>query len=698
MSYRDVTKAIDQYSDILSTTDWANKGNKLAETYKGTGGTNPNSSGAYIPSKANIYDNIQPVVDPRSMFSDYKPDLLTRAGSGLTGYKMGQGLDPFAKSIAGTLGATAPGSFGPASFLYGATRNSNPYDFTQTESLGTIGSTALAARSLAPTLNPILSKAMPLAAASAATPLMMASAAPAAAYGAGLVGPAAAPAAAGMGTIAGMHPALLIGSLLLGGFFSKKGKKRAAAANKKVEDDIMEQQTQGYEDRSKKLLDQRSEYMSDLSNQSWMQSQNMYDNQYGGNYSTYRGDEGMKFSPKELNKIAKAGRNGDTMLAHVNPQEAALLKALGGSGTKNPYTGMPEYGYGNVVSSLLNPVADIFSGASNIVNPILSPVLGAGSDALGVVQDVATPIVEAGGNLVSAGVDTAVDVGTGALKTGGAIASDAMLAANQVIEPVLQPIMSTAMDIADPFMDIIEDVTTPIMGGIHDFAKGTIEGGFDLVQGVGDLGLGILGGINDFLFPGSDPYSAPQIQPRIEPDRSVKARAPGMVGEKKTGKGVTLSGLEQKDQGGQDFVLNEGDWMSDKDNPFIRENVELYNKGGKANIVAEFTGNELIVNNQDAVEKGIAVGNYAMAAAPIKKAMKDKKITPGPETHKNNPMPVDAEGNIYYEGGGKLNFKVNKGAGIYDHATDQFKPNMTDKEIAMVAKKNIAKWKSNGMA
>lgn len=680
MSYRNVTKVIDQYSDILNTTDWANKGNKLAETYKGSGGTNPYSSGAYIPSKSNIYDNIKPVVDPRSMFSDYKPDLLTRAASGLTGYKMGQGLDPFAKSIAGTLGATAPGSFGPASFLYGATRNNNPYDFTQTESLGTIGSTALAARSLAPTLNPILSKAMPLAAASAATPLMMASAAPAA-YGAGLIGPAAAPAAAGMGTIAGMHPALLIGSLLLGGFFSRKGKRRAAAANKKVEDDIMEQQTKGYEDRSKKLLDQRSEYMSDLSNQSWKQSQNMYDNQYGGNYSTYRGDKGMKFSPKELKKIAKAGRNGDTMLAHINPQEAALLKSLGGSGTINPYTGLREYGW-----------------FSNFIGSILSPILGAGSDILEGAQDIATPIVEAGGDLVSTGVDTAVDVGTGALKTGGAIASDAMLAANQVIEPVLQPIMSTAMDVADPFMDIIEDVTTPIMGGIHDFAKGTIEGGFDLMQGVGDLGLGILGGINDFLFPGSDPYSAPQIQPRIEPDRSVKARAPGMVGEKNTGKGFTLSGLEQKDEGGQDFVLNEGDWMSDKDNPYIRENVELYNKGGKVNIVAEFTGNELIVNNQDAVEKGLASGNYAQAAAPIRKAMKGKKITPGPETHKNNPMPVDAEGNIYYEGGGKLSFKVNKGAGVYDHATDQFKSNMTDKEIAMVAKKNIAKWKSNGMA
>jgi hypothetical protein len=37
------------------------------------------------------------------------------------------------------------------------------------------------------------------------------------------------------------------------------------------------------------------------------------------------------------------GRFGDTELAHVNPQEMALLQALGGSGTINPFTGMPEF-------------------------------------------------------------------------------------------------------------------------------------------------------------------------------------------------------------------------------------------------------------------------------------------------------------------------------------------------------------------
>ena len=41
--------------------------------------------------------------------------------------------------------------------------------------------------------------------------------------------------------------------------------------------------------------------------------------------------------------LASKGRKGDTMLAHITPQEAALLKARGGAGTMNPDTGLPEF-------------------------------------------------------------------------------------------------------------------------------------------------------------------------------------------------------------------------------------------------------------------------------------------------------------------------------------------------------------------
>jgi len=45
----------------------------------------------------------------------------------------------------------------------------------------------------------------------------------------------------------------------------------------------------------------------------------------------------------QLRNLASLGRYGDTMLAHINPQEAAMLKSMGGAGTINPQTGLPEF-------------------------------------------------------------------------------------------------------------------------------------------------------------------------------------------------------------------------------------------------------------------------------------------------------------------------------------------------------------------
>lgn len=41
--------------------------------------------------------------------------------------------------------------------------------------------------------------------------------------------------------------------------------------------------------------------------------------------------------------IRQQGRNGDTILAHINPIEAHILQSIGGSGTINPNTGLPEF-------------------------------------------------------------------------------------------------------------------------------------------------------------------------------------------------------------------------------------------------------------------------------------------------------------------------------------------------------------------
>jgi hypothetical protein len=49
--------------------------------------------------------------------------------------------------------------------------------------------------------------------------------------------------------------------------------------------------------------------------------------------------------------LRRQGRGQDTILAHITPQEAALLKSRGGAGTMNPATGLPEFENGDFLGS-----------------------------------------------------------------------------------------------------------------------------------------------------------------------------------------------------------------------------------------------------------------------------------------------------------------------------------------------------------
>lgn len=53
------------------------------------------------------------------------------------------------------------------------------------------------------------------------------------------------------------------------------------------------------------------------------------------------------FDKGEIRSLARFGQNGDTILAHINPQEARMLKRMGGSGTINPITGLPQFDMGD---------------------------------------------------------------------------------------------------------------------------------------------------------------------------------------------------------------------------------------------------------------------------------------------------------------------------------------------------------------
>lgn len=96
-------------------------------------------------------------------------------------------------------------------------------------------------------------------------------------------------------------------------------------------------------------------------------------------------------------KVAKAGRHGDTMLAHITPREAALLKQAGGAGTINPATGLVEY------KSFWSKVGNFLKQAAPVILPIalnfIVPGLGAAvGGALGMSAAAGSAIVGAVGS------------------------------------------------------------------------------------------------------------------------------------------------------------------------------------------------------------------------------------------------------------------------------------------------------------
>jgi hypothetical protein len=119
---------------------------------------------------------------------------------------------------------------------------------------------------------------------------------------------------------------------------------------------------------------------------------------------------GLKVAARRLQK---AGRGGDSMLAHINPREAMALRQMGGSGRANPSTGLPEYktNWGQILG-LIAPVA-ISSFFPSFANTIGNSIPG----------------VTAGGALSSVIGNTVIGAATSAL-TGGKVLKGAFSGAN----------------------------------------------------------------------------------------------------------------------------------------------------------------------------------------------------------------------------------------------------------------------------
>ena len=126
-----------------------------------------------------------------------------------------------------------------------------------------------------------------------------------------------------------------------------------------------------------------------------------------------------------MRTLARQGRMGDTMMAHISPEEAAMLKARGGAGTINPNTGHPQY------FSLKKLFRAILPIALNFIAPGLGGAIGG---ALGLSGTAAAVV----GNAVIGGASSALTGGNvlqGALMggLGGGLGQVAGGAANKML-------------------------------------------------------------------------------------------------------------------------------------------------------------------------------------------------------------------------------------------------------------------------
>jgi len=129
--------------------------------------------------------------------------------------------------------------------------------------------------------------------------------------------------------------------------------------------------------------------------------------------------------------VQAAGRGGDTMLAHINPREAAMLKNMGGSGSINPRTGLREFGWNwkSIVSTVLPAAIGVFAPA---VGNYLGSAAGFGLGKAGQIAGTALTAgalgagasALTGGNVLKGGLQSGVlgglNVGLGS-EIGGAI-------------------------------------------------------------------------------------------------------------------------------------------------------------------------------------------------------------------------------------------------------------------------------------
>jgi len=198
-------------------------------------------------------------------------------------------------------------------------------------------------------------------------------------------------------------------------------------------------------------------------------------------------------------ELAKMGRGDDTMLAHINPQEAALLKMMGGSGTTNPYTGLPEYGFFKKLKRFIKKVAPVALIVIAVAAPQLIPQIG----QMIVGTSASTAVATAAG--------AAAIQGTATLASGGSIEDAAKAAATAALTSTVGMNASEATNTAlvqNGVSGDVAKVASSAIGGAASGGTGAAVRGQDVGKGalIGGVTGGVTSGVANALTP-TAPYS-----------------------------------------------------------------------------------------------------------------------------------------------------------------------------------------------
>jgi SOS response regulatory protein OraA/RecX len=195
-------------------------------------------------------------------------------------------------------------------------------------------------------------------------------------------------------------------------------------------------------------------------------AESMMEEQAGAQPESMPGAVAGPVSPEQMAQMADMGRNGDTQLAHINSEEAAMLKQMGGTGTINPATGLPEYGF---FSKLWDGVKKIVKKVAPFVLPAVAIFVPALIPAIGTYLGASAALAPIVGSAVLAGGVTALSGGSAK----DVLKSAALSGLGSYLTPVLGKYVGSAIGVTSPVLTNVIG-SAAFAGGLTALRGGTV--------------------------------------------------------------------------------------------------------------------------------------------------------------------------------------------------------------------------------